>query len=201
MKLFFSPNSPYVRKCLVVGHEVGLNDRIQLLPSSAHPVKRDAQIIASNPLGKVPTLVTDDGVALYDSRVICEYLDQLGAGSLFPRSGAARWSALTLQALADGMLDAALLARYETAVRPDALRWNDWLEGQLDKLHTSLAALDAAPDALGERVDIGSLSIGCALWYIDLRFAELNWRSRYPRLAQSAARIAQRPSMQAIWSL
>src|SRR5487761_2556315 len=128
MKLFFSPTSPYVRKCLVVAHELDVHDRLQLLPSQAHPVQRDAQIIRSNPLGKVPTLLCDDGSVLYDSRVICEYLDTLHGGSLFTRVGAARWQALTLQSLADGMLDAALLARYEQAARPEALRWNDWLD-------------------------------------------------------------------------
>ena len=122
MKLYFSPTSPYVRKCLVSAHELGLVDRIQLLAANAHPVQRDATLIASNPLGKVPTLLTDDGTPLYDSRVICEYLDHLAGGSLFPRTGDARWAALTLQSLADGMLDAALLARYEQAVRPEPLR-------------------------------------------------------------------------------
>ncbi len=89
MKLLFSPTSPYVRKCLVVAHELGLNGRLQLLPSNAHPINRDREIIASNPLGKVPTFFTDDGQVLYDSRVICEYLDTLAGGSLFPRTGPA----------------------------------------------------------------------------------------------------------------
>jgi glutathione S-transferase len=172
---------------------------MQLLPSHAHPVQRDAQIIQSNPLGKVPTLLCDDGSVLYDSRVICEYLNELQGGALFPRSGAARWQALTLQALADGMLDAALLARYEHAVRPEPLRWDDWLRGQLDKLSTSLASLERNPHRLAGRVDIGTLSLGCALWYIDLRFADLAWRERYPLVAAWAAEFGQRPSMQASW--
>ncbi len=201
MKLFFSPTSPYVRKCLVVAHELNLIERIQLLPSKAHPVDRDASVIVANPLGKIPTLITDDGTAVYDSRVICEYLDDLAGGGLFPRSGAARWTALTRQSLADGMLDAALLARYETAVRPEALRWNDWTLGQIDKLHTSLAALEAAATALDERIDIGTLSLGCALWYLDLRYADLNWRQRYPKVAQWNTQLAQRPSMQAAWAV
>jgi glutathione S-transferase len=201
MKIFFSPTSPYVRKCLVTAHEVGLIDRIELLAGNAHPVQRDAQIIASNPLGKVPTLITDDGTVLYDSRVICEYLDDLAGARLFPRSGAARWSALTLQSLADGMLDAALLARYEQALRPEALRWSDWTVGQLDKVATSLAALEGRVAQLHERVDIGTLSLACALGYLDLRFADLNWRQRYPNVASWAAPFLQRPSLQAQWSL
>lgn len=201
MKLYFSATSPYVRKCLVVAHELGVAERITLLPSNAHPVQRDATLVAQNPLGKVPTLVTDDGEVLYDSRVICEYLDARFGGQLFPRDGVARWQALTLQSLADGMLDAALLARYEEAARPEALRWAEWSAGQLDKLHTSLAALEAAPAQLAGRVDIGTLALGCALGYIDLRFDRLGWRGRYPQVAAWAAGFMQRPSMAAQWSL
>ena len=201
MKLYFSPTSPYVRKCLVVAHELGLAGRIELLTGNAHPVNRDPLIIAANPLGKVPTLICDDGRVLYDSRVICEYLDDLGGGALFPRSGAARWQALTLQALADGMLDAALLARYEDVARPEALRWAEWRAAQLDKVATSMAALDAAPASLEARVDIGTLALACALGYLDLRFAELSWREHYPAVARWHAQFSQRASMQASWAL
>ena len=201
MKLYFSPFSPYVRKCLVVGHELGLDARITLLPSSAHPVQRDQAIIANNPLGKVPTLLTDDGQALYDSRVICEYLDDLAGGSLFPKTGAARWLALTLHALADGMLDAALLARYEDVARPEAIRWKEWRAGQLDKVETSLAHLEGNLQTLAGRVDIGSLSIACALWYLDVRFAELQWRGRFPKVAEWYAAFSQRRSTQMTWAL
>ena len=201
MKLYFSPTSPYVRKCLVVAHELGLVGRIELLAGNAHPVNRDPTIVAANPLGKVPTLICDDGRVLYDSRVICEYLDDLGGGALFPRSGAARWQALTLQALADGMLDAALLARYEDVARPEALRWAEWRAAQLDKVATSMAALDAAPASLEARVDIGTLALACALSYLDLRFAELSWREHYPAVAGWHAQFSQRASMQASWAL
>ena len=201
MKLFFSPTSPYVRKCMVVAHELGLTGRIDLLPSNAHPVTRDQTIIAKNPLGKVPTLITDDGQALYDSRVICEYLDDLGNGALFPKSGKARWEALTLQSLADGILDAALLARYEDVARPEAIRWADWRAAQLDKTETALAYLEGNLQGLAGRVDIGSLSMACALWYLDLRFTELLWRERYPKVAQWYAAFSQRPSTQMSWSL
>jgi glutathione S-transferase len=201
MKIYFSPTSPYVRKCLVAAHELGLNGRMQLLPSNAGPVQRDQKIIASNPLGKVPTFIADDGQVLYDSRVICEYLDDLAGGTLHPRAGKARWEALTLQSLGDGMLDACLLARYEDAARPEALRWAEWRAGQLDKVATSLAHLEAHPQQLQGRVDIGTLTLGCALWYLDLRFAELAWRSAYPQVAQWYAAFSQRPSMQASWAL
>jgi glutathione S-transferase len=201
MKLLFSPTSPYVRKCLVVAHELGLDGRLQLLPSNAHPINRDRDIIASNPLGKVPTFFTDDGQVLFDSRVICEYLDTLGGGSLFPRSGPARWEALTLQSLGDGMLDAALLARYEDVARPEGIRWPEWRAGQLDKIETSVQHLQARPALLAGRVDIGAITVGCALWYADLRFADFGWRDRFPAVAAWYAAFSQRPSMAASWAL
>ncbi len=200
MKLFFSATSPYVRKCMATAHELGLVGRIELLPSQAHPINRDASIVAVNPLGKVPTLVTDEGQALYDSRVICEYLNHLGGGTLFPQD-ARRWNALALQALADGVLDACLLARYEDVARPEALRWAEWRHAQLDKVATSLAALEAGTPALDEAVHIGTLSVGCALGYLDLRFAELAWRARYPKLAAWWLAFGNRPSMTAVWAL
>jgi glutathione S-transferase len=201
MKILFSPTSPYVRKCLVAAHELGLGDQVQLLPSNAHPVQRDQEIIRSNPLGKVPTFFTDDGQVLYDSRVICEYLDDLAGGALFPASGAKRWETLTLQSLGDGVLDAALLARYEDVARPEPLRWPEWRAGQLDKAETSLAHLNARPTLLEGRVDIGAIAVGCALWYLDLRFPEFEWRIRFPEVARWAEAFGRRPSMTTTWSL
>lgn len=201
MKILFSPFSPFVRKCLITGLSLGLNDRITLLPCSAHPINRDQDIIASNPLGKVPTLFTDDGQVLYDSRVVCEYFNDLAQGSLIPATGKARWETLTLQALADGMLDAAVLARYEDAARPEAFRWSDWKAAQLDKVETSLAALNLEPQKLAGRVDLGSIAVGCALWYLDLRFADWGWRERHLHVASWYAGYSQRPEMAANWSL
>jgi glutathione S-transferase len=201
MNILFSPFSPFVRKCLITGLSLGLNDRITLLPCSAHPINRDQDIIASNPLGKVPTLFTDDGQVLYDSRVVCEYLNDLAQGSLIPATGQARWETLTLQALADGMLDAAVLARYEDAARPEAFRWSEWKAAQLDKVETSLAALNSEPQKLAGRVDLGSIAVGCALWYLDLRVADWGWRERHPHVASWYAGYSQRPEMAATWTL
>lgn len=197
MKLFSSGASPYVRKCMVVAHELGLAGRIEHLAAAAHPVNRDPTIVRSNPLGKVPTLITDDGTALYDSRVICEYLDDLGGGSLFPRTGAQRWRSLTEQSLGDGILDAALLARYEGAMRPEALRWADWSAGQLDKIVCGLGVIEAGAPAMGARVDIGTITLGCVLGYLDLRFAHLEWRSAHPQAAAWFETFNARPAMQA----
>jgi glutathione S-transferase len=201
MQIYFSPFSPYVRKCLVVGHELGLNDRITLLDSNAHPVNRDLNIIAKNPLGKVPTFLTDDGQVLYDSRVICEYLNDLAGGTLLPATGEARWTTLTLQALGEGMLDAALLARYEDVARPEAIRWPEWRAAQLDKAETALTNLEANPALLKNRVDLGSITVSCALWYLDLRFSNYDWRTRFANVAAWSADFAKRPSMAANWTM
>lgn len=138
---------------------------------------------------------------LYDSRVVCEYLNDLAQGSLIPATGKARWETLTLQALADGMLDAAVLARYEDAARPEAFRWSDWKLAQLDKVETSLSALNSEPQKLADRVDLGSIAVGCALWYLDLRFADWGWRERHPHVADWYAVYGQRPEMAAKWAL
>lgn len=201
MKLLFSPTSPYVRKCLVAAHELGLDGRIALLPSNAHPVQRDRTIIVDNPLGKVPTFFTDDGQVLYDSRVICEYLNHAAGGTLIPAPGPQRWETLTLQSLGDGILDAALLARYEDVARPEPLRWPEWRAAQLDKVETSIAHLEARPALLAGRVDLGAIAVGCALWYLDLRFADFGWRGRHSKVEQWYAQFGARPSMRATWSL
>lgn len=200
MQLYFSVTSPYARKCMVAAHELGVDSRIQLLPSAAHPIHRDATLVAANPLGKVPTFVTGDGLVLYDSRVICEWLDTRFGPRLLPAAGDARWRTLVLQSLADGVLDAALLVRYEEAVRPEALRWAEWSRGQMDKIHTSLWSLEQSLQPLHGRVDLGTLSLGCALGYLDLRFDAWGWRQRYPQLADWAAAFMQRPSLQASWT-
>jgi glutathione S-transferase len=197
LKLFYSPTSPYVRKCLVCAHEVGLVGRVELPPAAPNPVNRDRALVALNPLGKLPTLLTDEGVVLYDSRVICEYFDSLAGGSLIPAAGPARWSVLVDQSLADGILDAAVLIRYETAVRPEALRWNDWTEGQFDKVHCGLAEIERRAAGYGARIDVGTIATGCALGYLDLRYPALDWRSRCPTAAAWFASFSQRPSMHA----
>ncbi|MDH2053894.1 glutathione S-transferase [Achromobacter marplatensis] len=196
MKIFHSPASPFVRKCMVVAHELGLADRIEKLPSAAGPVARDQTIIPSNPLGQVPTFITDDGQSIFDSRVVCEYLNDLGGGELFPTDGT-RWQVLTQQSMADGMMGAALLARYETALRPKALRWDGWVDGQLGKVRDGLALVEKHAASLEGRLDIGVITIGCALGYLDFRFPDLNWRDGHPATAAWYEAFSQRPSMQA----
>jgi glutathione S-transferase len=195
LKIFHAATSPFVRKCLVAAHELGLRDRIELVPAAAHPVNRDKAVVAHNPLGKIPTLITDDGNVLYDSRVIGEYLNALGDGHLLPREGDARWRVLVDQSLADGIADAAVLVRYETFARPEALRWNDWTAGQLEKVASGLDVIESRAAGFGERVDLGTIAVGCALGYLDLRLASLGWRNGHPNAAAWFARFAARPSM------
>ena len=197
MKIYYSPASPFVRKCLAAAHELGLRASIELVDAAAHPVNRDRTLVAVNPLGKVPTLVTDDGTVLFDSRVICEYLNAMGDGRLIPRDGAARWRVLVDQSLADGIMDAAVLARYEAAVRPEPLRWADWSAGQLDKVTCGLDELERRAGGLGDRVDVGTIAFGAALGYLDFRFAALGWRATRPATAAWFERFGQRPSMAA----
>jgi len=197
MKLFYSATSPFVRKCLVSAHELGLRERLELMPAAAHPVNRDRALVAYNPLGKIPTLITDDGTVLYDSRVVCEYLNFQGGGHLFPTQGAARWTSLVDQALADGMMEAAVLMRYETTARPESLRWNDWIAGQLDKVTCGLADLERRANGILERVDAGTIALGCALGYLDFRFASLAWREKCPKTAAWFEPFEKRDSMTA----
>lgn len=197
MKLYYSPTSPYVRKVLVVAHELGLDERIERLPSAAHPINRDRGIVAENPLGQAPTFLTDEGVMLADSRVICEYLDTLAGDRLFPVAGPARWRALTDQALGDGALAAALLARYEAAVRPAEKQWRDWLDGQVEKITDTLALIEKNAATFGKRFDIGAITYACLLSYLDLRFPALSWRDGRPETAAWFARFDERPSMAA----
>jgi glutathione S-transferase len=195
MKLYYSATSPFVRKCLVSAHELGLRARIELVAAAPHPVNRDRALIAYNPLGKVPTLVTDDGAVLYDSRVICEYLNALGDGHLMPEKAAQRWRVSCDAALADGITEAAVLVRYETFARPESLRWKDWIDGQLDKVSCGLAEIEQRAGSLNQHIDLGTIALGCALGYLDFRFAALGWKNSHPKTAAWFARFAARESM------
>lgn len=199
MKLYFSPASPYVRKVMVVAHEKGVVDRIELLGSAANPVNRDKTIVASNPSGKVPTMLLDDGSAIYDSRVICAYVDaQAASPVLVPTEGNERFAVMTLEALADSILDAALLARYEKIMRPEALYWADWHRGQMEKIDSGLDALDTTwLSHLQGPLSMGSIAAACTLGYLDFRFPDKDWRSAHPGLAAWFKTVSERPSMQA----
>jgi len=197
-KLYYASTSPYVRKVMITAHCLGLTEQIEKLESAAHPVARDERIANFNPLAKVPAMQTADGLVLYDSRVICEYLDSYVGGSLFPREGSQRWASLVRQALADGLLDAAMLARYETAARPADKQWDDWRDAQLTKIRAVLADIETqAPHYSSVPDDIGLIAIGCALGYLDFRFADLDWRAGQPATAAWFAAFDKHPAMAA----
>jgi glutathione S-transferase len=197
MRLWLNPASPFARKVRIVARETGLEGRIEEIGIMVSPVKPHPELARQNPLVKIPALSTDDGT-LYDSAVICEYLDSLHSGTpLFPRAGPQRWSELRLQALGDGILEAAVLMRYENAVRPQALQWGEWVAGQFGKVRSGLAALARESAGWGDGFRIGQLTAACVLGYLDFRFPEEPWRKAHPALEQWYARVAQRPSMKA----
>lgn len=195
MRLHWSPKSPYVRKVMVCAHELGLADRIELVRSVAAMLRPNERLMQDNPLSKIPTLVLDDGFALFDSAVICEYLNDLAGGTLFPKQGADKWQALRWQALGDGLLDALILWRNEREREAPLPALTAAFE---TKTRASLKYLDDEAQALAETpFSIGHVALGCALGYLDYRFAALAWRADAPRLAQWYAALWERPSFQA----
>lgn len=192
MKLFYSPTSPFVRKVLVTAHELGMAERIELLPTN--PWEQPPALTAVNPLSKVPALVLEEGTILYDSPVICEYLDALHGNRLVPAGGLRRWQVLRVQALADGILDAAILRRME-GLRPVAQQSSDWLALQAATVERGLDALEYAATEWGSEVDLGGIAAGAALGYLDFRFGHEEWRSSRPMLTAWFEQFRQRPSM------
>ena len=159
------------------------------------PVAPNADLAVQNPLVKIPTLETDAGTVLYDSAVICEYLDTLHSGTrLFPADNS-RWEALRLQALCDGILEAAVLCRYEMAVRPEQLRWNGWIDGQFTKIRNGLDAIAREEPSWKGNFGIGQIGAACALGYLDFRFPDEQWRSKRPRLALWFEQVSTRASI------
>ncbi|AHG63792.1 glutathione S-transferase [Advenella mimigardefordensis] len=181
MKIFYSALSPFVRKTMIVAEELGIADRIERLPAAANPVNRDRNIIPFNPLGQVPTLITDDEQVLFDSKVICEYLNTTFKGKLFG-DDTTRFRLLTDHAAADGVIAASLLVRYELLARPEALRWNEWVDGQTDKITTGLQYFEDKAQALYDRIDIVTITLACAFDYLDLRLPDYQWQKRFPGL-------------------
>jgi len=195
MKLHWSPRSPYVRKVMICAHELGLVPRLELVRSVAAMLKPNEELMRDNPLSKIPTLVLEDGTTLFDSVVICEYLDALGEGSLFPAGGMDKWYALRWHAFGDGLLDALILWRNE---RERQVPLPALLDAFELKVRASLQQLDREAEALEKApFGIGHVAVGCALGYLDFRFDAFGWRGQAPRLAQWQARLAQRPSFQA----
>ena len=194
MKLYYSATSPYVRKVNVFTIEAGLDDKIENI--TTNPWVTDASLLADNPLSKVPTLILDDGNVLYDSPVICEYLDSLNTGQkLIPVAGMERWMALRLQALGDGILDAAVM-RFLERKRPEVQQSSDWDATQLSAIQRALVYLESNIDDWNKDLTVGQITVGCALGYLDFRFASDSWRDNQPLLAKWYSSFAERTSMQ-----
>ena len=192
MRLHWSPKSPYVRKVMICAREAGVADRLELVRSVAAMRKPNERLMRDNPLSKIPALVLKDGFVLFDSVVICEYLDVLGGGTLFPKHGTDKWQALRWHALGDGLLDALILWRNE---REREAPLADLLAAFELKTNAVLKQLDDEAEALAETAfSIGHVTIGCALGYLDYRFDAFGWRAKAPRLAQWLSDVAQRPS-------
>ena len=195
MKLRYSPASPFVRKVWLAVAELGLEDRVERIATD--PLNRADILGIPNPLGKVPCLETDDGTVLYDSPVIIEYLDaEHGGRRLIPASGPARWTALRRQALADGMIDSAVLCFIESMRKPER-RSDGWIAHNRAAVERGLGALEAEAEALGGGVSVGHITIAVALEMTDIHFDDMAWRDGHPKLARWFAEFSRRPSMQA----
>lgn len=199
LKLFHSSASPFVRKVWVCAHEKGVADRIEKLNAKAWPVKRDPAIVKENPSGQVPSAILEDGSPLFDSRVICAFVDTMSDNvPLTPVDIKARFAALTLEALADTLLGAALLCRYESVLRPSEFYWALWYDSQMEKIDSALDDLETRwTDSLNGPLSVGTIAAGCALGYLDFRFSDKDWRSSHPKLTDWYADFAKRPSMMA----
>lgn len=195
MRLYFAQASPFARMVMAVLHETGQAGEVTVVPATGSPADPSVMTGGRNPLGKLPTLERADGPALYDSRVICRYLDDRAGGRLYPAKPRL-WDTLTLEATAHGICEAALLMVYEERMRPPEGRHAPWVEGQWAK---AAAALDALENRwmshLAGPLDLGQIATGCALGYLDFRLAARDWRNGRPALAAWEAAFAARPAM------
>jgi len=195
MKLRYSPTSPFVRKIAVALIETGLDRSVERVPTN--PMKKEDVQSSPNPLGKVPCLETDDGMVLYDSPVILEYLDGLHAGpKLIPPSGKARWDALRRQALGDGILENLVLCFVESLRKPER-QSQGWIAHNRAGVSRALDGLETEADGLTGTPDVGKITVGIALDFVDMHWPESNWRANHPRLAAWFAAWKERPAMTA----
>lgn len=194
MKLLGNNASPFVRMVRASSIELGLTDVVSMADTVARYDQPDLALQAANPLGKVPALIRDDGPALYDSRVICRYLNEKGNSSLYPESRL--WEVLTLEATAHGMTEAALLMVYEHRFRPEDMIVESWVEAQWQRVVRSLSVLETRWQShLAGPVDGGQIAVACALGYIDFRHADRDWRTGHAYLSEWYAKISERPAL------
>jgi glutathione S-transferase len=194
MKLYYAAMSPFVRKVMVLLHETGQLEDVEILDVATTPVTPSDDLRASNPLAKIPALERGDGPTLYDSRVICSYLDERAGGKL-SQGG---WDTKVLEATAEGIMDAAVLLSYEKRLRPEDLQWDDWKTAQLGKVLSACNALnDRWMAHLQGSLNMGQIGVACALAYVDFRHPDAGWRTGNEALADWFAAFESRPSMEA----
>ena len=197
MKLYHSPASPFVRKVVVLLHELEQADAVELATVTTTALASDPALMAANPLARLPALERPDGVTLYDSRVITAYLDGLYTGGMYP-TGPRRWETLTLEATGDGIMDSAVSMVYEVRLRDPAQVSDAWIEAQWAKVLRGLDALNTRwMSHLSGPMGAGHISVGCALGYLDFRHEARDWRSGRPALAAWFEQFGTRASMQA----
>jgi glutathione S-transferase len=195
MKLTFSPGSPFVRKVRIAAIELGLIDKIELVPTTVAPTQPNAEYSQIYPLKKIPALILDNGEIIVDSYVIVEYLDDLAGGKLIPASGALKWRVKSDHSMLQGMLDSMLLCRYERMVRPEPLRWKEWADDHFQRAWNGLAYFEKQADMLSRPLDIAQIALTCVLGYADFRFADCGWRKAYPKLDAFHEKMLTRPSV------
>jgi glutathione S-transferase len=197
MKLTFSPASPYARKVRIAAIELGLIGKIEFVATAVQPGKFNEEYSRDiSPLRKLPALILDNGMAIVDSYVIVEYLDELaGGGKLIPASGDAKWRVKTEHSILQGMLEAMLLCRYERMLRPEEKRWDTWIDDQWDRAWQGFKLFDSRAETLSRPLDIAQIGLVCALGYADFRFPDCGWRKAYPKLAAFHETMMKRPSI------
>ncbi len=196
MKLYHAGPSPFARKVLVLLHETGQAEDVELHTIATTPLTPEASLSAANPLRKIPALERSDGATLYDSRVITRFLDARAGGALY-ETGPRKWETLTLEATADGIMDAGVAMSYELRMRPEDKQWDGWLDAQWGKIGAACRALnDRWMSHLHGPLDIGQISVACALGYLDFRHDARGWRKDCDALAAWYKQFAERESMQ-----
>ncbi len=198
MKLFYANASPFVRVVMIALHETGLLSQVDLIDVAVTPTGPEGALHGANPLGKIPCLIREDDSALFDSRVICRFLAaQRPDAGLYP-DGDDLWAALTLEALAMGIMEAAVLMVYEGRLRPEVQQSPEWIDAQWGKVDRALRTLETSwMPTLDARPNIAVLAVAAALGYLDFRHDARGWKKTYPALARWAAGISDRPSLKA----
>jgi glutathione S-transferase len=195
MKLTFSPASPYARKVRISAIELGLIDKIELVPATVAPAQANEEYQRITPLKKLPVLILNNGDVILDSYVIVEYLNEIAGGALIPDYGPQRWKVKSDHSLLQGMLESMLLCRYEGMVRAEALRWKGWSDDHWNRAWSGMARFEASEEVLNGPLTIAQIGLACVLGYADFRFADCGWRKAFPKLDKFNQKMLERPSV------